>query len=294
VATRDWSILALFVLLLCAGGCAALPEPVRQSSWLKRSSVGTGGDMVQLDVAIVTRPIDDPFLNHELWQHTDEMIVDLDRKAAVEDNGFRVGQIVGLTPDKLQDLLGSERYCTQRRRLIPSGNSVIQYLGPTWPRSDFVVQTGKQSVETALDQARFSFDVKATLTKDGKTRLSFTPKVEHGETTLPFQADPAQQTWTLRVERPCQAYPELAWDVVLAPGEFLVVGAIAEKDRTLGHRSFIQEDGQGVQRLLVLRTSRSPTGADTGEPTLEDIARSRSAPCLAMQASMTAVRASGE
>jgi hypothetical protein len=298
VATRNWSILVLLVWLANVGGCAVLPDPVRTSSLLMRHralSAGSDSQVVQLDVALLERPLGDSFLNQELWQHTDEMIVDMDRKAAVEDNGFRVGQIVGMTPGKLHDLLTSPRYCINpKRRLVPSGHTVPQFLGPVWPHCDFVVQQGRQTLEVALDQARFCLDVKATLTEGGKTRLSFTPKVENGENALPFQPEPEQSAWTIRVEKPCKTYKELGWDVVLAPGEYLVIGAVLQKERSLGYRAFVQEDGNPVQRLLVLRTSRSQNGGDTGEPTLEDIARSRPSPCLALQATMTAVRASGE
>src|SRR5207247_4496708 len=95
-------------------GCDSLPESARTTAWLKRTpfaSPAANSQVVQLDVAILERPLGDPFLDKELWQHTDEMIVDLDRKAAVEDNGYRVGQIIGMTPGKLQDLLKSPRSC---------------------------------------------------------------------------------------------------------------------------------------------------------------------------------------
>lgn len=294
----QWVLLGSLLVSLSLAGCAVLPEPVKTTSWLKGKSpfpAPTDAQTVQLDVALLERPLGDSFLNKELWQHTDEMIVDLDRKAAVEDNGFRVGQIVGMTPGKLQDLLKSPRCCINpRRRLIPSGHAVTQYLGPIWPRAEFVVQRGQQIQEAGFDQARFCLEVKPSLTSDGKTKLHFFPKVENGQAALPFQPDPEQSTWTLRVERPSETYKDLGWEVVLSPGEYLVIGGILEKDKSLGHRSFIQEDGSPVQRLLVLRTSRSQNGGDTGEPTLEDMARAKNSPCLAAQATMNAVRASGE
>jgi len=298
VAKRDWSILGLLVCLLGMTGCAVLPEPARTTSWLRRQNPfakSIDDQEVKLFVALLERPIEDPFINQELWSHTDEMIVDMDRKAAVDDNGYRVGQIVGMPPGKLQDLLKSERYCLNSRcRIMPSGHSVPVFLGPVLPTCEFVVQEGKNTHEETLDKTRFCFDVKGTLTNDGKTRLTFTPKVEYGENTLPFVPDPDQNAWTIRIERPSTMYKELSWDVVLAPGEYLVVGAILDKDKSLGHRSFVQEEGTGVQRLLVLRTARSVNGGDSHEPTMEDIARSQTSPCLALQASMTAVRGSGE
>ncbi len=131
VSKRVRSIWYLLLALLGSAGCASFSETVPSTSWLKRPRLGRGLDerIVLLEVAILERPIGDPYINKELWQNTDEMIVDLDRKAAVEDNGFRVGQIVGMTPGKLQDLLKSKRYCGNPwRRLLPSGNTASLYL----------------------------------------------------------------------------------------------------------------------------------------------------------------------
>ena len=296
VPARNWYLVAL-PLLLSVWGCAVIPEPIQSGSLyrsMRAPAKGEDSQVVKLDVAVLERPVGDAFLNHELWQHTDEMIVSLDRKAAVEDNGYRVGQIVGMTPSKLQELLTSPRCCLNpRQRIFASGNSVNIYLSSLWPQTEFEIQSGKNLLPATFDQARFGLDVKATLTADGRTKLQFTPKVETGEVQLPFQPDPIQQTWTLKVERPSKSYKEAGWEVVLGPGEYLVVGPILEKPKSLGHRSLVVEEGASVQRLLVLRTSRT-TGADNGEPTLEDIARSGPSPCLAAQAGMTAIRASGE
>ncbi len=145
--TRDWFILVLLGLLP-AGGCTAFPEPARTTSWLRRQHIlpaEVENQLVQLELPLLERPLGDPFINQELWQYTDEMILDLDRKAAIEDNGFRVGKIVGMTPGKLHELLRSERSCSNpQRRIFPSGHNVLQYLSPVWPHSEYTVQLGKQ------------------------------------------------------------------------------------------------------------------------------------------------------
>jgi hypothetical protein len=256
------------------------------------------GDVVQLDVRVLERPLGDPFINQELWQHTDEMVVPFDRKTAVEDNGFRVGQIVGITPVKLQDHLSSERYCVSpRRHVVPSGQSITLYLTSAKDARDYVIQTPNPTLEETAGRARFGLEVRATLSDDGNTRLSFTPKVESGEAALPFHAAPDQQAWAMREGKPFRSYPDVAWEVVLAPGKFLVIGAIPQKEKSLGQRAFIQEDGAGAQRLLVLCTSRSAGErvADRGgETASEELVRRQPSPCLAVQASRSAVRGSGE
>lgn len=284
------------VLLLALGGCATLPEPTKATSWLKRlRTPGLDANVVQIDVALIERPVGDNFLNNELWTHTDEMIVDIERKGLVEDNGYRVGQVVGGTPIGLQTLLHSERACVNpRRRLVPAGLPVTQVLSGNLATASVHVFQGKQKQEISVDRARFCLEVVPTLTTDGRTKLCIAPKLETGETMLPFQPDPDKSTWSLRVERPAKTFKNVSWDVTLAPGEFLVIGARLDRPNTLGHRSFVVDDlSNPMQRLLVIRTTRSITGGDTGEPTLEDLSRASRSPCLAVQAGMTAARGPG-
>ncbi|MBI3408380.1 MAG: hypothetical protein HY040_08485 [Planctomycetes bacterium] len=285
------------LLFLGLGGCAVLQDTSKATSWLKRTRApALDANVVQVDVALIERPLGDDFLNKELWTHTDEMIVDIERKGVVEENGYRVGQLVGGTPAGLQTLLKSPRACINpRRRLVLSGHAVTQILGGDKLQTTFTVHQESRAQEFTLIQARFCLDVTAVLTSDGKTRLCFTPKVETGETMFPYQPDPDKSTWTMNVDRPCRTFKNVSWEVTVAPGEFLVIGARNECENTLGHRSFVEDEGANrVQRLLVIRTSRSPAGGDTGEPTLEDLARASHSPCLAVQAGMTSVRASGQ
>src|SRR5262249_48061548 len=75
----------------------------------------TGADGVQLQGAVVERPLGDRFLNFELWELGDEQGVNLERKPVLEENGFRVCQIGGLPPAGLQALLTSPRSCPDPR-----------------------------------------------------------------------------------------------------------------------------------------------------------------------------------
>ncbi len=288
----------LVLILLLAGGCLT-PEPTRSSSWLKKfssASLALGGDKVLMDIALLERSEGDPYLNHDLWLSTDEQIVPLEQKARLEDNGFRVGQIVGTTPAALQTLLTSERCCVNpRRRLVQSGYTASQLLGPIRAECRYQVQEDGPTAEITLGNAQFLLDVMPALTSDGRTRLRFTPRVEFGEALPNFRPAPDRSGWTLQLERPSKNYPQLSWEVVLRPNEYLVIGARPDKPLSLGQQAFVQTQGsQAVQRLLVIRTSRPPRGSDADdEPTLEDLARAGPSPPLALQATMTAVRANG-
>src|SRR5438445_5239054 len=108
---------ALVLLLVCglAAGCTE-PQTARSTSWLERlRAPAAGTDIIRLDVAVLERRLGDPFLDKELWGYTDAQTVPLDQKAVLDDNGFRVGQIVGMPPGKLLARLNSERSCINPR-----------------------------------------------------------------------------------------------------------------------------------------------------------------------------------
>src|SRR5262245_25095443 len=97
------------LLVGCAGGQSARP-----GTWLDRCHVAQrllAPDGVAMDIILLQRPLGDAYVNHELWGCTDEQVVAPEHAATVEDNGFRVGQVVGMPPGKLQALLSAERYC---------------------------------------------------------------------------------------------------------------------------------------------------------------------------------------
>ncbi|MCI0638872.1 MAG: hypothetical protein L0Y72_11115 [Gemmataceae bacterium] len=282
----------LMLLLASSLGCTLFgaPKPAPLSWTRLRPAAPPDQAIVQLQLCVIERSIGDPYLNTELWQHTDEMIVDLGRKAALEDNGLRVGQIVGMTPDKLEKLLQSKRACFDKKnRVVTAGQVVTQPLGVVEPAASYTLTRGKEKTPVTLKQARFCMDVMPTLTADGKTRLVFTPKVEHSEARLPFLPDPANSTWTLRTERPSNTYPELSFEVTLAPNEFLVLGGVLDKADSLGRRAFVSEQAEApLQRVLVLSTDRS---GGNNEPTPQDLAYTHPSPSLAAQATFSIVRA---
>ena len=276
-------------------GCLATSNDPGASAWTTRLRPELPPDVAVVEFTLVERSLGDPFLNHELWTHVDELFVDLEKKAALDDNGFRVGQLVGMTPADLHALLKSERFCIDRhRRLAPLGKTWTEYLSPVvLPHCDYDVLLGGRRHEMQADQARFCLDLVAAFTADGKTKLTFTPKVETGEQVLPFQPAPNQSTWVFKPERPGKAYHDLNWQATLAPNETLVIGPRLDKPGMLGYSALVQDEGpRPVQRLLVIRTNRSPKGGPGDQPTLEDLARAGTCPPLAAQATMSAVRAS--
>jgi hypothetical protein len=288
--------------LLCCGllagllaGCAigVAESPGKWVDRFRPTHVPEGPDVVVLEVALLERAIGDPFINEGLWQSADEQAVPLERKAILDDNGFRIGQIGGLTPAGLQTLLTSERSCVNPRRLFPrAANATTISLGPKLAACRFDLHQDGLPVAVALEGAECTLEVVPALAAEGQTRLQFTPRIRHGETKLLPRAAPDQSRWMLQEDRPTETYPLLGWEVTLAPNEYLVVGTRLDRPGSLGHQCFVRpKEAAPVQRLLVLRSSRVghdlPTeSADAPE---DDPSRSISPP-LALQAGWVSAR----
>jgi hypothetical protein len=262
-----------------------------------------GDDVVFLDVAVIERLLGDGFVNYELWREADEQTVrgdddepsvSLERKTVLEKNGFRIGQIGGLLPPaKLQDLLLSRRNCEAHRVQLHAGHETTIPLGPLWPHCCYqLAHDGQEATAVDLQKAQCLLEVTPSLDEDGRIRLRFTPRIKHGELKTaftPLRDAAGVLRWGKREQQPEEVYSWLSWTVTAAANEYVVIGANRDKGETLGEQFFLSgEEQPAVQRLLVLRTAHVPT---SGEPTAETLGRS---PPLALRASLTAARGSGE
>jgi hypothetical protein len=295
----------LLAVLLC--GCFG--QETMHTSWLERFHMmqgPTGPDVVQMDVALIERPLGDSYLDRELWAVADEQVLALDQKNLLEDNGFQIGSVGGITPPGLQALLLSEKSCANPRRItLRAGQSYDLLLGPVLPVCRFRMPQDGELTDVRLEQAQCLLAVVPTLTSDGRTTLRFTPQVRHGETRLLPRPKADLSGWLLQPQQQMEDYAHLSWEVTLAPNEYVVIGGRPEKGdsaappsgagrpQTLGGRCFLRpEETPPVRRLLVIRTGRMPPSIDAepGESTSEQEAGEPLIPPLASQASMSTVR----
>jgi hypothetical protein len=264
VSRGHW--LALLPLLVLGAGCAWQEHNVTPKSWLERLRQNPiDGPHAVIELALIERPAGDSYINRELWDSVDELVVDLERRAALDDNGLRLGQLIGSPPHAFQSMLLSKRSCSNPHALmVPPGRTMPVYLGPMLAHSAYELVQGTSRKTIELDQARYCLEVTPVLTADGRTKLSFTPKVEHGESVLPFQPAPDESSWTLRIERAHHRYAEFGWEVTLSPNQYLIIGGRVDRDTSLGYEAFFQDEESGVQRLLVLRCRRGgPAATET-------------------------------
>lgn len=296
---RQGSALLLGLFVCALAGCAGA-APTQSTSWFNRfmrPAGPSGPDVVQMDVALIERPLGDSYLNRELWAVADEQVIAPEAQAMLEDNGFRIGQMGGITPAGLQNLLTSEQSCINPRRLMcHAGKPTRLVLGPALPLCSYHVLNLGAATEVNLEQAECTVEVVPTLAADGRTTLRFVPQVQHGAANLMPKPAADRSGWILTQDRPTERYPQIAWEVSLAPNEYVVVGGRFDRPGTLGNQSFVRTGEQpAMQRLLVIRTSRPGQALDEPAPQIaaEEVPRRR-APSLASQAALTATRGTSQ
>ena len=289
--------LAVLIALGCGalGGCLSNnKERTAARSYGSPMTGVVGEDVVYLDVFILERPQGDVFFNRELWIEADEetiradgeQAIGLERKTALEMNGFRIGQLGGsLPPTKLQDLLASRRSCQGNRIQLHAGHETKIALGPVWPRCRCRLSRDDQTATVDFAKGQCLLEVVPALADEGRIRLRFTPRIKHGEINSVYEsvrdADGSLH-WGRREKQPEEAYPWLDWTLTVAPNEFVVVGALLDRGETLGEQFFLSgEENPGVQHLLVLRAAHVPTPADPTEATQDH------SPPLAQRASLS-------
>jgi hypothetical protein len=290
-----WTVPLLAMTCCLLIGCLGRGAP-RQAVWMERFRPQprgiAGPDVVWLDVALLERPVGDHQLNRDVWEAADEQVVPQDRKALLLDNGFRVGVIGGIVPSCLQALLGSERSCVNPRRIqLHAATPTTLHLGPTVPliRCEAFLERGPKLLE--LEEARCGLEATPSPGRDGRTKVRFTPVVQHGRQAIRFRPADDRSGWETQVERPVERFDDLAWEVELALDEFVLVGGLYDQLDTLGNVAFVRPDETpaAVQRLLVVRTYR-PAEDVTALSAAETASPDRRSPSLARQAQWSTVR----
>jgi hypothetical protein len=277
--------LALFLL---AGCFWARPSELVER--LKPSAGPLGNDTIVLTVAVLDLPVGDRYLNEGLWTAADEQVVALDRRAALEDNGFRVGVVDGIPPAEFLTLLTSHRSNpTPRQPVTRAGSPKVLPLGESRPLLGFQLHADGQVTRAEFAQAQCLLQVTPTLDSDGGVKLSFVPLVQHGSAAV--WALPPDGGLPRQGQRPIQRYPAVAWDVTLSGTGYVVVGTHFDKAETLGYGCFINTDGsKPTQRLLAIRASRPVPAAAEGSDATR---RSLKVTPLAQQA-VTTIRGTPE
>jgi hypothetical protein len=284
-------VLAWALAIVAGAGCLTTGADQRPASRGAAAPLpaGSGGEeMVQIQVAVIERPTGDAYLNGGVWELGDEQCVCLERRPALEANGFRVAQLGGILPAQLQGLLSSPRSCpSPRRLLVPISTPQPLLLGSPRPSCGFQVHREGQAEDVKLETgAQCVLLLTVRPAEAGRLRLQFTPQVRHGRAEIRPEAvrdANGALRWQMEARQAEAAYPDLGWDLAVDAAGYVVIGTRLEKTDALGQRFFLaDEPGPRSQRLLVLRCART-----SGQALDEDL---RKAPPLALQAAWAPAR----
>jgi len=282
------------VLFVCAMQMGCLFEDTRRPAeiWqrLRHSGTPQGPDVVVIDVAILERPLDDPFLTQGVWDGVDEQILGSELKALFEENGLRIGQVCGIVPPRLQEMLKSERDNSRPRQIylreqIPSVVALNEPVGVSEFALLSSLDTKPQVV--AFEKAICGLSITPFQTENGRVRLRCVPRIEHGEKKA-FTVE--NGNWALQGERPVQVFEPLTWDLTLGTNEYLIVGTTSGHPHTLGQTFFTELKARPHRQLLVIRLRQ--TGRGQSEPLLfgDDRPEPRRIVPIAQQANVSIIR----
>jgi hypothetical protein len=265
--------LALALMLSsCAVGCASSATSTRNKSPLApfKPSLETS----TLDVTFVRHEYELTALNDELWSQVDETAIPADVRSALLMNGLRAGVITGAVPLQLESMLSGQ---SQTARLSTEGLAAAAnqpVIAPSLSQRTLHVLPNQRSELLTSDvyerlnllvreennegfgntyfKAHCALAVTATPLGDGRVRLSLVPEVQHGEPRQQYRGDDGM--WRVDSSRPKVSLEKMAFDVVLSPGQAVVLGARADRPSSVGHYFFTEPvAGELEQKLLLIR-----------------------------------------
>jgi len=269
------------ILCVAAAGCVSGPFtflqpdppaiPRSQSPYAVGGFGNTFGNALALDSApglyvesvLFERPVGDALLNRDLWL-ADISGLSPTTRVLLEENGVRVAVLGGNLPAGFLKLLETGEGAVKPQGLTFGARTeaVLSTVGPI-VNCEYEVLTSlsdERSIKN-LQSAHGGFRIQPERMADGRVTVHCEPQIQHGEQRDRLQPGSDGSGFTLQTESQLERYPTLGFDVVLAPGEYLVIGWPAAMDRaesrprdTLGSTLFcVEAKGEVHQRVLVMR-----------------------------------------
>jgi hypothetical protein len=226
---------------------------------------------VYLDSVLLERPTGDRFLDRELWEST-LPVGSQETRALLSENGLRVGILTGNLPQRFQTLLESDTEAINGRQQTFSlrKDEVLPTAGPH-AKCEFglLADLAGKRAPVSFTQARCGVQVRPEATKDDRVKLWCEPQIQHGEKKQWLRPSDDGTGFVPYEEVPLARYRALAFELLLARNEYLVVGCQADQPNTLGAALFgVEANGQPRQRVLVIRAYQVNPGSAPDLPPL--------------------------
>jgi hypothetical protein len=263
----------LFVLTVA--GCLLRRDEITPN-WLKPFTGPAGADVIIMDIAVLEVPVGDKYINGELWSAADDQIVPPEVRKRLDENGLRVAKVCGRPPDRMLDLLTSERSNRNARQVRKRANdSYGVIIGPQREACSFQMPGDDAKTASTFEQANCLLQLTPQLAKDGSVQVQVLPQVQHADRKRGMLSPTV--ALGLQSQRPIDGFSSLRFDVPLGLNEYLIIGTQFDRPQSMGYEFFVHnEANRPVQRLLAVRAGRMGQGTDVGAPLVNDAVRSSS------------------
>jgi len=254
----------LLIPLVAAVGCLN-PPGGKGSSWKDRLRSFTGpvgADVVVFEVAVLEVAAGDRYVNGEMWASVDDQVLPAEARRKLEEQGFRVGKVNGRPPDKLQDILTSERHNRAARRVSKrSGSPYPILMGPQHEAFQFEPGLDGKPQSPVYELAQCHIQVTPVISPEGKVQFQFAPQIQHADKKKTAQLMPTLALG-LQGNHATETFSALAWEVPLDVNEYIIVGTRFDKPQSLGFRLMVTAEGdRPAQWLLAIRRLGQPNDA---------------------------------
>lgn len=282
------ALYATIASVAALSGCR-LMQPTRTAADLL-GRARQSRDSVTLETFSVRLPQDDLARDAAIWREVDESKVPPELRGLLAENGFRAGVVGGQLPAAVQELLAvrqspdgnppsaqpdsAEAQATgglQQGNVVTfDGEPAIQIrqmqirpdrrgeivVSSTYDELPLLVRHGGRVTGQTHEQAQCVLGLTTKPHADGRVALRLVPEVHHGQPQRWF--DGTRGVLEFEIRRPRETLDELALDVVLSPGEYLVLSDLPARGGSLGARFFADESTASPQRkLLFIRLAQT-------------------------------------
>lgn len=252
-------------------------------------------ESVTLETFSVRLPHDDLARDQAIWREVDETKLPPELRVVLAENGFRAGVVGGQLPAAVQELLavrqapskpatnasepaeeqpapaaeGADDF-QQGNVVTFNGEPAIQIrqmqirpdrrgeivVSSTYPELPVLVRRGGRVEGQTHEQAQCVLGLTSTPRDDGRVSLQLVPEVQYGQPQRWF--DGTRGVLEFEIRRPRKTLDELAMNVLLSPGEYLVLSNLPSRSGSLGQQFFADDSTSSPQRkLLFIRLAQT-------------------------------------
>ena len=266
--------------LLVVAGCALDKNGVPSQNVFTRIG-GQNGQLIEpkrcmLKVVILNRPFGDPAINEVVWRTADEQVLAPAERRAWESNGLRAGRITGEFPLELEAIL---KDTTPGKTVVPisiypeSGEQSLIRISDAVEQASLLLNRDNRAFGKDYNDASGYFRVTVGHNGTHSVSVRLVPEIHHGPIQRNFQAMPnaaplAPQELKINDGQKEETLRDLPVNLVVEPGQAIVVGCLPEQKRGLGSFLFTQSVAQSDQReqklILIWATRLNKEGVIEG------------------------------